>query len=128
MDSIWASIVGVVGTGVVALIAAFAMGKIVPSSKVADARREGDAKVAEVRAQAEADAREAAAKLAEAQAREEKARKEADTWHASHDSIKDAFDGQTKILERQQLTAEITDRLMSVVDERLASRSGGGTP
>lgn len=106
MGEVWAAIITVVGGVVLAPWGLFVTGKLVPASRVTDVEREG------------------AARTAEAESRAEKANKEAQTWRASHDSIKAAFDGQTKILERQQLTAEITDRLMSVVDERLASMGG----
>lgn len=109
MTEIWAAVVGVAGTGLLGLIAAVVMGKLVPSSRVDDARREVEAR------------------LADAEAARDKAEKEADTWHASHDSIKAAFDGQTKILERQQLTADITDKAMAAVREMLAG-TGGATP
>lgn len=124
---IWAALVGVVGTGFLALVGSIVMGKLVPSSRVDEARRTGDTRLAEAKASAEAEARSAAADLAEAESRVEKAQREADTWHATADSIKSAFDSQTKIVERQQLSAEITDKLMTVVDERLAAL-GGGTP
>lgn len=106
METIWAAVISVVGTGFAGLAALFLTGKLVPVSRVEEAKREG------------------AAKLAEAEIRAERAEKEAATWKASHDSIKAAFDGQTRLLERQQLTAEITDKAMTAVRELLA----GGKP
>lgn len=95
MDSILAAIIGVVGTGFVSLIGAVILGVLVPASRVT-----------------------------KAETRVEKAEKEAATWKASYDSIKTAFEAQAKLLERQQLTAEITDKAMTAVRDMLAS--GGG--
>lgn len=105
METIWAAVISVVGTGFAGLVALFLTGKLVPASRVEEAKRDG------------------ATKLAAAEVKAEKAEREAATWKASHDSIKAAFDGQAKLLERQQLTAEITDKAMTAVRELLA---GGG--
>jgi hypothetical protein len=58
-------------------------------------------------------------------ARVEKAEREALTWKQSHDSIKAAFDAQTSLLERQQLTADITDKVMALVRDQLSTPTGG---
>jgi hypothetical protein len=104
----------VAGGGIVSLMGAIFLGKLVPASRAEDAKRDGEIRLAELRA-------EHAAEVAELKAAVDKAQQEAVTWKASHDSIKAAFDGQTKLLERQQLTAEITDKAMTAVRELLAS-------
>jgi len=38
--------------------------------------------------------------------------RDADKWHAAFDSLKEAHEIQTKTLERIQITAEVTDRVM----------------
>lgn len=56
--------------------------------------------------------------------RVDKAEKEAATWKQSYDSMKAAFDAQSKLLERQQLTAEITDKVMAAVRDQVAAAHG----
>jgi len=122
MDSIWTAIITVVGTGVIGsfgwLLGLIITGRLVPASRVADAEREGRDKLAEI-------SRRTDAKIIELRSAVEKAEEVAATWKASHDSIKVAFDGQTALLERQQLTAEITDKAMQAVKEMLGSSGGG---
>jgi len=47
------------------------------------------------------------------------AEKTAATWKESYDTLKTAFDKQTELLTRQQQTAEITDKVMSAVNQRI---------
>lgn len=41
------------------------------------------------------------------------------TWKESYDTLKAAFDKQTDLLARQQQTAEITDKVMNAVNQRI---------
>lgn len=82
MEAIWAAVVGVAGTGLLSLVGAIVMGKLVPGSRV------------------------------------DKAELEAATW-------KRAYEDQAKLLERQQLTADITDKVMAAVRDQLSSSPTG---
>lgn len=56
--------------------------------------------------------------------RVEKAEKEADTWKRSHDTLRLAYDTQANLLAKQQLTAEVTDKVMAAVRAQLERGSG----
>jgi len=51
-----------------------------------------------------------------------KAEQEAATWRQSHDTLRLAYDTQNKLLVQQQLTAEITDKVMSAVHALLEEK------
>jgi hypothetical protein len=44
---------------------------------------------------------------------------ESDKWHAAYDALKDAHDIQSRVLERAQITAEVTDKVTKAVHSLL---------
>lgn len=54
--------------------------------------------------------------------RVDRAEKEADTWKRSHDTLKLAYDTQAALLAKQQLTAEVTDKVMAAVRAQLEAK------
>lgn len=47
--------------------------------------------------------------------RVDRAELEADTWKKAHDTMKQAFDTQSSLLIRQQITAEVTEQVMKSI-------------
>lgn len=100
MDALLAALATVLGTGILSMIGAFATGRVVPATRMEAAAREAEKRV-------------------------EAAAREAEKWRAAYDAITKAHDQQARLLDRLQMSAEITDNVMRALATRRAAGQVG---
>lgn len=121
MTAIWAAVISVVGTVLLIPLGLFLSGKLVTvgrlKDKIEEAVKELQQKITDLQD-----------KLSEASKKVRDAQQEATTWKQSYDTLKDAFDKQNGLLERQQMTNDIIDKVMVAVNTRLEQNRGTSGP
>lgn len=91
MSAALIAILTVVGTGMVSLLGAILLGKLVPASRVTEAAADAIA-----------------------------ARLEADKWHLAYDEKSKALDKMEAVVERQQIVAESVNQVLTALKQTTA--------